>query len=106
MVEIGHTRDDAVGEAFDKTARALGLPYPGGAEMDRLAAAGNASNIKLPSPAIAGEGLEFSFSGLKTAIVNYVNTARMKMKRYVEDIAAALTAVICHAVVEKLHIGT
>ncbi|NLN24027.1 MAG: tRNA (adenosine(37)-N6)-threonylcarbamoyltransferase complex transferase subunit TsaD [Clostridiales bacterium] len=103
MVEIGHTRDDAVGEAFDKTARALGLPYPGGAEMDRLAAAGNASNIKLPSPAIAGKGLEFSFSGLKTAIVNYVNTARMKNETICrEDIAAALTAVICHAVVEKL----
>lgn len=103
MAEIGHTRDDAVGEAFDKTARAIGLPYPGGAEMDRLAALGNASNIKLPSPAIAGEGLEFSFSGLKTAVVKYVNTARMKNETICrEDVAASLTAVICHAVVEKL----
>lgn len=103
MVEIGYTRDDAVGEAFDKTARALGLSYPGGAEMDRLAVLGNAGSIKLPSPAIAGEGLEFSFSGLKTAVVNYVNTARMKNETIcLEDVAASLTAVICRAVVEKL----
>ncbi len=101
--EIGYTRDDAAGEAFDKAARVIGIPYPGGAEMDRLACLGNKNAIKLPSPAIHGDAVEFSFSGLKTAVINYVNTAKMKGEDVCrEDIAASFTAAVCDAITEKL----
>lgn len=101
--EIGYTRDDAAGEAFDKAARVIGIPYPGGAEMDRLACLGNKKAIKLPSPAIHGDAVEFSFSGLKTAVINYVNTAKMKGEDVCrEDIAASFTAAVCDAITEKL----
>ena len=75
--EIGASRDDACGEAFDKVGRVMGLPYPGGAAMDRLASEGDPNAIKLPSPALAaqeGAEFDFSFSGLKTASLNYINT--------------------------------
>ena len=79
--EIGGTRDDACGEAFDKVGRVMGLPYPGGAAMDKLAAQGmelfdpKAKNaLKFPSPAVADDTLDFSFSGLKTAVINYIHT--------------------------------
>ncbi len=78
--EIGATRDDAAGEAFDKIGRMIGLPYPGGAAMDRLAALGFekypdlVGNIRFPSPAIAGDTLDFSFSGLKTFALNALNS--------------------------------
>ncbi len=101
--EIGYTRDDAAGEAFDKAARVIGIPYPGGAEMDKLACLGNPRAIKLPSPAIHGDTVEFSFSGLKTAVINYVNTAKMRGEEVSrEDIAASFTHAICEAIVEKL----
>lgn len=101
--EIGYTRDDAAGEAFDKAARVLGIPYPGGAEMDRLASLGNAKAIKLPSPAITGDSIEFSFSGLKTAVINYANTAKMRGEELCrEDVAASFTRVICEAITDKL----
>ncbi len=104
--EIGYTRDDAAGEAFDKAARVLGIPYPGGAEMDRLAKLGDPKAIKLPSPAISGDTVEFSFSGLKTAVINYANTAKMKgFELCREDIAASFTRVICRAIVEKLELA-
>lgn len=80
--EIGGTRDDAAGEAFDKVGRIMGLPYPGGAAMDMLAAEGYAlletneiEKIQLPSPSLR-DGLDFSFSGLKTACVNYIHNYR------------------------------
>ncbi len=101
--EIGYTRDDAAGEAFDKAARVIGIPYPGGAEMDRLACLGNKKAIKLPSPAIHGNTIEFSFSGLKTAVINYANKAKMKGEELCrEDIAASFTHTICEAITEKL----
>ncbi len=65
---LGETRDDAAGEAFDKSAKLLGLPYPGGPELARLAAAGRASRFEFPRPMLDRAGLEFSFSGLKTAV--------------------------------------
>ncbi len=100
--EIGYTRDDAAGEAFDKAARVLGIPYPGGAEMDKLAHIGKPT-IKFPSPAISGDTVEFSFSGLKTAVINYANTAKMRGEELPrEDIAASFTSVICSAITEKL----
>ena len=71
--EIGATRDDAAGEAFDKIGRVIGLPYPGGAAMDKLAYEGDPKAITLPSPALGGDTLDFSFSGIKTAALNYIN---------------------------------
>ena len=100
--EIGGTRDDAAGEAFDKIGRVIGMPYPGGAAMDALAYKGDATAIKLPSPAIAGESADFSFSGLKTAALNYINSERQKGEEpNYADIAASYTKVIVDAIVKK-----
>lgn len=83
---IGKTRDDAAGEAFDKAARTMGLPYPGGIEMDKIAEFGDCEFIKLPIPKVNGSEYDFSFSGLKTAIINQVNT--YKMKNNVSDLSS------------------
>lgn len=100
--EIGSTRDDAAGEAFDKIGRVIGMPYPAGAEMDRAAAQGNASGIILPSPALPGENLDFSFSGLKTAALNYINNEKMQGRTPAPcDMAAAVTGKIVSAIVRK-----
>ncbi|MEL6868819.1 MAG: tRNA (adenosine(37)-N6)-threonylcarbamoyltransferase complex transferase subunit TsaD [Pseudomonadota bacterium] len=69
---LGNTLDDAAGEAFDKTAKLLGLPYPGGPALSRLALQGNATRFKLPRPMLSRPGLDFSFSGLKTAVLMQV----------------------------------
>ncbi len=68
---LGETRDDAVGECFDKAARILGLPYPGGPEIDRLAKTGDSGKIKFPRAFLNEDGYEFSFSGLKTSVMQY-----------------------------------
>ncbi len=100
--EIGSTRDDAAGEAFDKIGRVIGMPYPGGAAMDKLAYEGNANAIKLPSPALSGNTLDFSFSGLKTATLNYINSERQKgVEPSHEDITAAYTKTVVDAIVAK-----
>ena len=75
---LGSTRDDAAGECFDKVARVLGMPYPGGAALDRLAKQGDDGAYSLPSPKIAGNPLDFSFSGLKTAAINLIHNAQQK----------------------------
>lgn len=75
---LGKTRDDAAGEAFDKVARVLGLPYPGGPELEKLALQGDTHAIRFHSAFNEGEGLDMSFSGLKTAVVNYMHTAEQK----------------------------
>ena len=99
---IGTTRDDAAGEAFDKVARVLGMPYPGGAEFDRISYDGDVSAIPLPSPALHGDNLDFSFSGLKTAALNYINSTRQKGEEpNVSDIAASYTSTIVKALVKK-----
>ena len=74
---LGRTQDDAAGEAFDKVARSLGLPYPGGVQIDRLAKYGNPNAIFFPRAKLA-DMLDFSFSGLKSAVLNYINGAKMK----------------------------
>lgn len=102
LVEIGSTRDDAAGEAFDKIGRVIGMPYPGGAAMDKLAYEGDATAIKLPSPAIPGDNCDFSFSGLKTAALNYINSERQKGSEPSHaDVAASYTRVIVDAIVKK-----
>ncbi len=75
---LGRTKDDAAGEAFDKGARVLGLPYPGGVHMDKLAKEGNPKAIQFPKVRFKEDPYDFSFSGVKTAIVNYVHNARQK----------------------------
>ena len=100
--EIGSTRDDAAGEAFDKIGRVIGMPYPGGAAMDKLAYEGDSKAIKLPSPALSGDTLDFSFSGLKTATLNYINSERQKgVEPSHEDITASYTRTIVEAIVNK-----
>ena len=99
---IGGTRDDAAGEAFDKIGRVIGLPYPGGAALDRLAYEGNADAIKLPSPALGGDALDFSFSGLKTAALNYINRCTQQGVPVPRaDIAASVTAAVVSGIVQK-----
>ena len=101
--EIGSTRDDAAGEAFDKIGRVIGLPYPGGAALDRLAYEGDKNAYKLPSPALSGDTLDFSFSGLKTAALNLINTAAQKGEEINRaDLAASFTGVIADGFSKKL----
>ncbi|MBR7053395.1 MAG: tRNA (adenosine(37)-N6)-threonylcarbamoyltransferase complex transferase subunit TsaD [Prevotella sp.] len=86
---LGRAVDDAAGEAFDKVARTLGLPYPGGPEISKLAKTGNPATYSLPKPHTSGE-YDVSFSGLKTAVLNIVNNANMKGLPIIkEDLAAA-----------------
>ena len=100
LYEIASTRDDAAGECFDKIGRVMGLPYPGGAAMDRLSSQGDKNAISFPSPAISKDTLDFSFSGLKTAVVNYINTKNQKGEELPRaDIAASCT----HSIVEAIN---
>lgn len=75
---IGRTRDDAAGECYDKAARAMGMPYPGGVALDRLAAEGDPHAYALPRPRVEGSPYDFSFSGLKTAVINRLHNAEQK----------------------------
>ena len=97
---IGQTRDDAAGEAFDKIARVMNLPYPGGPEIDRLAKQGNADAIEFPIAKI--DNSDFSFSGLKSAVLNYLNSANMKGETVNNaDVAASFQKAVICALVEK-----
>ena len=101
--EIGGTRDDAAGESFDKVGRVIGLPYPGGAALDKLAYEGDPKAIALPSPAIVGDNLDFSFSGLKTAALNYINSAGQRGEEINRaDLAASYTAAVTTAISKKV----
>ena len=97
---LGETRDDAAGEAFDKAAKLLGLPYPGGPELARLAATGRPGPIKLPRPMLDRPGLEFSFSGLKTAVLLAVRDQELTEQRKA-DIAFAAQEAIVETLVAK-----
>ena len=103
---VGRTRDDAMGEAFDKVARVMGIPYPGGAEMDRLASLGNPDKILFPSAAISDGSLDFSFSGLKTHVINYLHNLSQRGEEIpTADIAAAFTKSVTSSVIKKLDIA-
>lgn len=92
---LGRTRDDAAGECFDKCARAMGYPYPGGVHLDKASALGNANAFVLPKPKVEGNPFDFSFSGLKTAVVNLVHHAEQKQMTIVrEDLAASVQKTI------------
>ncbi len=104
MKVIGQTLDDAAGEAFDKSAKILGLPYPGGPLIDQYAKEGNPEKYKFPEPKI--DGLNFSFSGLKTAILYFVRDEKIKNKKFVEenmaDICASVQSRIVSVLLNKL----
>ncbi len=78
MKVIGRTRDDAAGEAFDKAARAMGIPYPGGVELDKIAEQGDDAAFPMPHPHVDGSPYDFSFSGLKTAVINLIHNTQQK----------------------------
>lgn len=87
---LGRTRDDAAGEAFDKAARAMGIPYPGGVELDKIAEAGNDKAYRLPRPTVDGAPYDFSFSGLKTSAINLIHNAKQRGETIsVPDLAAS-----------------
>lgn len=101
--ELGSTRDDACGEAFDKIARVMGMPYPGGAALDKLAYEGDPKAIKFPSPALSGDNLDFSFSGLKTSALNYINSSTQKgVEISFADVSASYTDCIVKAITSKV----
>ncbi|GGL62807.1 tRNA N6-adenosine threonylcarbamoyltransferase [Sporolactobacillus putidus] len=98
---IGTTRDDAAGEAFDKVARTLGLPYPGGPEIDRLAKQGKAS-IDFPRAWLEEGSLDFSFSGLKSAVINYIHNERQRGREISKaDVAASFQVSVAEVLVKK-----
>ena len=102
---IGRTRDDAAGEAFDKVARAIGLGYPGGPKIDRLSREGNPDAILFPRAKIAENEYDFSFSGLKSAVLNYLNSCEMKGEKICQaDVAASFQKAVIDVLVEhSLH---
>lgn len=98
---MGRTRDDAAGEAYDKVARAIGLAYPGGPKIDQLALEGNPNAIKFPK-AMIDSGYDFSFSGVKSAVLNYVNGCKMKGETLCEaDVAASFQKSVIEVLVTK-----
>lgn len=98
---IGRTRDDAAGEAFDKVARAIGLGYPGGPKIDKLSKEGNPDAIKFPRAKVDENVYDFSFSGLKSAVLNYLNMAQMKGEEVnAADIAASFQKAVTDVLVD------
>lgn len=99
---IGKTRDDAAGECFDKAARAMGLPYPGGVHLNELAAGGDPKAFPLPHPKVEGSEYDFSFSGLKTAVLNTLNSARQKGQEVsLPDLAASLQRTVVEILCDR-----
>ena len=98
---VGRTRDDAAGEAFDKVARAIGLGYPGGPKIDRKAKEGNPDAIEFPRAKVAESVYDFSFSGLKSAVLNYINQAHMRNEYINEaDVAASFQKAVTEVLTE------
>lgn len=98
---IGRTRDDAAGEAFDKVARAIGLGYPGGPKIDKVSKEGNPEAIHFPRAKVTESEYDFSFSGLKSAVLNYLNSCQMKGEEYNQaDVAASFQKAVVDVLVE------
>lgn len=99
---VGFTRDDAAGEAFDKVARAIGLGYPGGPKIDKLAKEGNKNGITFPRAHIEGAPYDFSFSGVKSAVLNYINSCEMINEEINKaDVAASFQEAVIDALVSR-----
>src|SRR5579872_1730846 len=99
--ELGTTRDDAAGEAFDKSAKLLGLGYPGGAALERAARAGDARRYALPRPLKGTAGCDFSFSGLKTAVRQQAEAIAPDDRSAMADLAAAVELAICDSLIDR-----
>lgn len=100
-VILGRTRDDAAGEAFDKVARAIGLGYPGGPKIDRVSRDGDPNAITFPRAKVQENAYDFSFSGLKSAVLNYLNSCEMKGETVVQaDVAASFQKAVVDVLVE------
>lgn len=98
---IGRTRDDAAGEAFDKVARAIGLGYPGGPKIDKVSRKGNSDAIHFPRAKVENAEYDFSFSGLKSAVLNYLNSCQMKGEEIsTADVAASFQKAVIDVLVE------
>ncbi|NLL77763.1 MAG: tRNA (adenosine(37)-N6)-threonylcarbamoyltransferase complex transferase subunit TsaD [Clostridiales bacterium] len=98
---IGRTRDDAAGEAFDKVARAIGLGYPGGPKIDKVSKEGNPEAIRFPRAKVEDSEYDFSFSGLKSAVLNYLNSCEMKGEKVnTADVAASFQRAVIDVLVE------
>ena len=98
---VGRTRDDAAGEAFDKVARAIGLGYPGGPKIDKLAKEGNPDAIEFPRAHVDDAPYDFSFSGIKSAVLNYINSANMQGKEINRAVAASFQKAVVDALVSR-----
>lgn len=100
---LGQTRDDAAGEAYDKIARAIGLGYPGGPKIDKISKEGNENAIKFPKANFHEDTLDFSFSGVKSAVLNYINNAAMKGETINKaDVAASFQKAVVDVLVENV----
>jgi len=100
---LGKTRDDAAGEAYDKVARTLGLGYPGGPKIDKIAKEGNPEAIAFPRIYLEKDSLDFSFSGIKSSVINYVHNCKQKnIEIHVPDLAASFQASVVEVLTEKL----
>ena len=98
---VGRTRDDAAGECFDKCARAMGFPYPGGVHIDKAAQLGDKTAFTLPRPRIAGNEYDFSFSGLKTSVINLLHNSKQKCEEInCNDLASCVQNTIAEVVTE------
>lgn len=101
MKVIGRTRDDAAGEAFDKAARTMGIPYPGGVELDKIAEDGDENAYPMPHPKVDGSPYDFSFSGLKTAVINLIHNKEQKGESYsVPDVCASYRRAVVNCLVD------
>lgn len=99
---VGRTRDDAAGECFDKCARAMGFPYPGGVHIDKAAQEGDPSEFRLPRPTVAGNEFDFSFSGLKTAVINLIHNSQQKgAELNFTNLSASVQTAISEILTEK-----
>jgi N6-L-threonylcarbamoyladenine synthase len=98
---LGRTRDDAAGEAFDKVAKMLGLPYPGGVQIDRLARSGDPKAIDFPRPMWTRKNLDFSFSGLKTAVATHLEQAGFPHDQALNDLCASFEQAVVDVLVMK-----
>lgn len=103
---IGNTRDDAIGETFDKVARVIGIPYPGGKNLDILAEKGNEKAYNFPIPKVTDSNYDMSFSGLKTSVINFLNSMKKQKKEILkEDLAASFRKVAVENLVSKVIIA-
>ncbi len=102
MENLGGTRDDAAGECFDKVARMLAMPYPGGAALDKAAQGGDDSRYPMPHPKLSGNPLDLSFSGLKTAAVNLIHNSRQKGEEVdIPDLCASFSAAVSEMLIPR-----